>query len=200
MFRQLLAEMIHTAAALQHRAVRQVQPQGPAQHLAVFQLVQLHPGDATFAAEDQAHTAAFGTFRDHGVQQAEKTLLPDGLELVEIGPHGVGLHGEFRRGGKENNFHALVIPADLPGGIDPVLPRHHHIQQQNIKAGPPLNLCQQLQRTLKGRGCNFHVPFHPVAVQQHPQLTQYGQIIVAKANLYHERSPFRSVLVSLDIL
>ena len=156
-----------------------MQPQGPAQHLAVFQLVQLHPGDAAFAAEDQAHTAAFGTFRDHGVQQAEKALLPDGLELVEIGPHGVGLHGELRGGGEEDDLHVVVIPADLPGGIDAVFPGHEHVQQQDVEPHPLFDLCQQLQRALKGRRGDLRVPLHPIAVQQHPQLAQDRQVIVA---------------------
>ena len=187
---QLLAQVVHPSRALQHRSPHQMQPQGAAQHLAVFQPVQLHPGDAALAPEDQAHAAALFALGNDRVHQTEKVLLPDGLELVEIGSNGIGLHGKFRRRCKKNDLYVVVIPADLPGGIDAVFPGHEHVQQQDVEPHSLFDLRQQFQRTLKGRRGDLRVSLHLIAAQQHLQLAQNRQIVVAQANLNHESPPF----------
>ena len=46
---QLLAQLIQTSCTFQNLSTAQVDKQGPVDHLAVFQLTQLDPGDAGFA-------------------------------------------------------------------------------------------------------------------------------------------------------
>lgn len=63
-----------------------------AQHFAVEQLVQIDAGDAGLAAQDQAALVGAAALGDHRIRQTEKAVLPDGLELVEVGTHHIGFH------------------------------------------------------------------------------------------------------------
>ena len=63
-----------------------------AQNFAVEQLVQIDAGDAGLAAQDQAALVGAAALGDHRIRQTEKAVLPDGLELVEVGTHHIGFH------------------------------------------------------------------------------------------------------------
>lgn len=113
-------------------------------HFTVFQTVQRNASHAAFAAQDQAVLGALAALGQHSIGKAEKAVLPDGLELVVVCAHHIGLYGKFRRRGHKDDLHRRVVPADLPGGIDAVDAGHEHIQKQHIKAHPGLDIRQKL--------------------------------------------------------
>ena len=90
-----------------------MEKQRPVDDLAVFQLLQPDSGNTGFAPQDDAVQMLFFTRRKDGVHQPEKALLPDGLELVKVGPHRIGLHCKLRRGGQKNDFYVVVKISDL---------------------------------------------------------------------------------------
>ena len=187
--RQLRRQLVQTAGALQHLAVVQMQQQRPTHHLAVHQLFQPDADDTAFAAQHHAVLRAAAALVQHRIQHLKKGLLPDGLELIVIGIHRIGLHRVFRRGGEENNLHIPVVFPDLTGGADAVFPRHDHVQQQHVRTKPLLHGRQQLQRAFKGMAFHRLIPRFPVFVQQRGDLPHHRDIIITKGNFYHSASP-----------
>ena len=183
---ELIAEVVQTAHALQHDPAVQVEGERPAHHLAVDQLFQLHPDDAALAAEDEAvglFFAAGGTGRVH---QAEKVLLPDGLELVIPRIHRIGLHRKLRACGEEDDLYVGVVLPNLPGRRHPVLARHQNIQQHDVEAFALLDVCHQLHRALVGCVDKFLPSGSSIFFQQLFQLRDLCGFVVTECDFQHK--------------
>ena len=94
-----------------------------AQHFTVEQLVQIDAGDAGLAAQDQAALVGAAALGDHRIRQTEKAVLPDGLELVEIGTHHIGFHCKLGGRSKKDDLDDVIVLPDLLGGGNAVFGR-----------------------------------------------------------------------------
>lgn len=121
---QLAGQFVHAAGAFQHGAVHQMEQQGTAQHFTVEQLVQIDAGDAGLAAQDQAALVGAAALGDHRIRQTEKAVLPDGLELVEVGTHHIGFHCKLGGRSEKDDFDDVIVLPDLLGGGNAVFGRH----------------------------------------------------------------------------
>ena len=116
---------------------------------------------------------ALAALGQHSIGKAEKAVLPDGLELVVVCAHHIGLYGKFRRRGHKDDLHRRVVPADLPGGVDAVDAGHKHIQKQHVKAYPGLDICQKLHGLCIGGQLQLHPPQGAVLLQKILQWALY---------------------------
>ncbi len=107
-------------------------------------------GDAGLAAQDQAALVGVAALGDHRIRQTEKAVLPDGLELVEVGTHHIGFHCKLGGGSEKDDLDDVIVLPDLLGGGNAVFGRHDDIQKQDIVPGALFDLGQQVQRAVKG--------------------------------------------------
>ena len=156
-----------------------------AQHFTVEQLVQIDAGDAGLAAQDQAALVGAAALGDHRIRQTEKAVLPDGLELVEIGTHHIGFHCKLGGRSKKDDLDDVIVLPDLLGGGNAVFGRHDDIQKQDIVPGALFDLGQQIQRAAKGCALDLDTALGAIFFQQGRELVQNCLVIVAEGDLDH---------------
>ena len=91
---------------------------------------------------------ALAALGQHSIGKAEKAVLPDGLELVVVCAHHIGLYGKFRRRGHKDDLHRRVVPADLPRGIDAVDAGHVYVHEHEVSRSPGVDELQRAAQDL----------------------------------------------------
>ena len=162
-----------------------MEQQGAAQYLAVQQLIQLDAGNAGLAPQHQTALVGPAALGNDRVGQAEKALLPDGLELIEVGTHHIGFHRKLGGRGEKDDLDCSVVLADLLGDGDAVFSRHDDIQKQDIIPHALFDLGQQIQRTAERCALDLDAALSTVFFQQGRQLIQNSLVVVAECDLDH---------------
>ena len=80
--------------------------------------------------QDQAALVGAAALGDHRIRQTEKAVLPDGLDLVEIGTHHIGFHCKLGGRSEKDDLDDIIVLPDLLGGGNAVFGRHDDIQNR----------------------------------------------------------------------
>lgn len=115
--------------------------------------------------------------------RGKRVSPPHRLQKVIQGPHAVALIGKAGGGGEKDDLGGVVEAASLPGALQTVHPRHHHIQQIEGEPFLPGGL-HQLHRALKRLGAQGGVMFPLPFLQQGEKGVQFLFPVVAHRQIH----------------
>ena len=115
-----------------------------AAQLRVLQLTMQHPAVNTLGPHHDAQLLAPGQDVHGPVQHGDHLFPAHRLQEVVKGVGKVGIHRVVRRGGQINDKAQAVQLSERQPHLDPVLLRHHDVQQVKVEVSAPFHCVQQL--------------------------------------------------------